>query len=406
MTGKRLLLVAEAVTLAHLARPLAFAKAAAARGWSVTLACNPRYNRFLGSVEGKVEPIASIEPRQFLESLRRGSRLYSSATLEAYVREELELFERDRPNLVVGDFRLSLSVSARLARIPYATITNAFWSPDYDPPSWPIPQLALTRFLPIPLAEAIFRLARPFAFAYHAKALNEVRRSFGLPSLGSDLRRVYTDGDFVLYADLPELFPIAPLPRTGRFLGPVLWEPDVAPPDWWSDGAAEDTIYVTLGSSGDAGLLPSVVDAVSELDVAVLVATAGATLHRPLPPNVHVAEYLPGLKAARKASLVICNGGSLTSYQALSAGVPIVGIVSNLDQFLNMQAIERVGAGRTVRADRLSPPRLGELVTAMLNDAEIKKAARQVALLFHRHSFADQVQAFLVSMAPPIVGRS
>ena len=397
--GRRLLLVAETVTLAHLARPLVFAAAANARGWSVTLACDPRCNRFLGAFQGHVAPISSIDPKQFLSALRRGAPVYSAATLKCYVREELELIRRVQPDLIVGDFRLSLSVSARVAKVPYATIANAYWSPDYHPPSWPVPQLSFMQYLPIPLAQALFGIARPFAFAQHARPLNELRRRFDLLPLDPDLRRVYTDADFVLYADLPELFPIAVPTLPSRFLGPVLWEPEVGLPEWWDDMLrAEQVIYVTLGSSGEASLLPSVVGAMSTLGRTVLVATAGGSLPSPLPPNVRVAEYLPGLAVACRASAVICNGGSLTSYQALSAGVPVVGIASNLDQFLNMQAIEQVGAGRTVRADRFHPSRLRRLVGDVLGTPGIKTAAQAVANWCGAHRFGDNAKSFFDSV--------
>jgi UDP:flavonoid glycosyltransferase YjiC (YdhE family) len=354
----------------------------------------------LSAFQGAARPIASIQPSQFRKALRRGSPLYSAATLETYVQDDLALIERESPDLIVGDFRLSLSVSARVAQIPYATIANAYWSPDYQPPSWPVPQLSFTKLLPISLAQAVFGMARPLAFRQHTRPLNTVRRRFGLESLGTDLRRVYTDADFVLYADLPELFPISTPPHASRFLGPVLWEPSVSLPEWWDSGlTSEQAVYVTLGSSGDASLLPTVVQAVSNLGKSVLIATAGAQLASPLPPNVHVAEYLPGLQTARRASVVICNGGSLTSYQALAAGTPVVGIASNLDQFLNMQAIERAGAGRAVRGDRLQPSRLQKTVAAVLDSTDLREAASRTARFCQAHSFAEGCEGFLDSIA-------
>jgi hypothetical protein len=75
---------------------------------------------------------------------------------------------------------------------------------------------------------------------------------------------------------------------------------------------------------------------------------------------------LPGLDAARRSRLVICNGGSPTSQQALAAGVPIIGLATNLDQFLNMAAIESAGAGVVLRADRFSANMLRAHVRRLL----------------------------------------
>ena len=48
------------------------------------------------------------------------------------------------PDVVVGDFRLSLSVSARVAGVPYLAITNAYWSP-YARQRFPLPELPVVR---------------------------------------------------------------------------------------------------------------------------------------------------------------------------------------------------------------------------------------------------------------------
>ena len=80
--------------------------------------------------------------------------------------------------------------------------------------------------------------------------------------------------------------------------------------------------YVTLGSSGRVDRLPVVVDVAAELGYQVLVATAGRSNLGAVPRHVHVADYLPGHLAARRAGLVVSNGGSTTGYQALAEGRP------------------------------------------------------------------------------------
>ena len=52
-------------------------------------------------------------------------------------------------------------------------------------------------------------------------------------------------------------------------------------------------------------------------------------------------------------------------------GVPVIGVASNLDQFLNMQAIERAGAGLTLRADHYSKDRLVGAVDRLLKENNI-----------------------------------
>ena len=320
-----------------------------------------------------------------LDALAHGRPLYDTATLRRYVTDDLGVLKSIRPDLVVGDFRLSLSVSARVAGIPYATITSAYWSP-YARQRFPLPEHPLVGLLGVTGAQFMFDLLRPFVFAYHTRPMNRVRREFGLPSLGPDLRRVYTDADLVLYADPPELVPINGLPPNHRYLGPVLWSPTVDPPEWWETLPNDKPIiYVTMGSSGSGQLLAKVLEALSEIDCYAIVATAGYALGGPSPPNAFVTDYLSGSEATRLASLVVCNGGSPTSHQALAAGVPVLGIAGNMDQHLNMLGIGLTGAGLLLRSDRASKPAIAEAAQRLLSMPSYSEAAKKVAVMFTSH---------------------
>ena len=61
--------------------------------------------------------------------LRRGEFFYREQELEAYVDAERALLRSLKPDLVVGDFRLSLPVSTYLEGVPLLTLANAHWSP-------------------------------------------------------------------------------------------------------------------------------------------------------------------------------------------------------------------------------------------------------------------------------------
>lgn len=400
LNRKRILFLAEAVTLAHVARPAALVMALDVSKYEVFFAVSSRYDTLLGDANWTRRGLNSIGSSQFIAALAAGRPLYDVATLRDYVREDLRLIEDISPDLIVGDFRLSLSVSARKAAIPYATITNAYWSPYSVRQDFPLPVLPMTKFMPVGAARALFSLARPVAFAHHASALNRVRREHGLPSLGHDLRCVYTDADAVLYADVPELFPLSDAPASHQYLGPVLWSPSMAEPSWWNTLPTDRPIvYVTLGSSGLGEWLSGLLEALSQRPVTVLVAKAGVELPNMLGGNIFAADYLPGMEAASRAALVICNGGSPTSHQALVAGVPVLGICGNMDQFLNMQAIVDKGAGRMLRGDRLNRSVFLANVDALLADSTYSAAARVIAGIFSRYDasvrFVESVERML-----------
>ena len=382
MARKKALFVAEGVTLAHVGRAIRLASLLRSDEIDVELACDSRFGRFLADLDFPVRSVATIPGDRFIDALDHGRPVFSIGTLRSYVDEDLSLMETVRPDVVIGDFRLSLSVSARLARIPYVNVTNAYWSP-YASPHYHVPAIAMTRVVGLPLARTLFALARPFAFAIHAMPMNRVRRSHRLRPLGWDVRRIYSDGDLTLYADMPELIPTFRRPTNHRYIGPVLWSPKVETPAWWHEaiGGGRSPIYVSLGSSGDARLLPLVIEALARLDRPVVVATAGRAVDLPPRSCLWVADYLPGEEIAAKACVVVCNGGSPTCHQALVNGVPVIGIARNLDQFLNMDYIERFGAGVMIRSDSARMDSLREAARRTIDDPRLRERARTLAEL-------------------------
>jgi UDP:flavonoid glycosyltransferase YjiC (YdhE family) len=386
----RVLFFAEAVTLAHVARPVTLAQSLDPQQFEVHLAHHPRYRELLGELSFIEHEIRSISPQQFMQALAAGSPVYDLPTLSAYVEEDRKLIADVQPDLIVGDFRLSLAVSAELAAVPYIALSNAYWSP-YSQQDYVVPELPLTKILGLPLGQWLFSLGRPFAFALHCLPMHHLRRKYGLPSLGFNLRQVYTHADYTLYADIPDLFRMRNLPSHHRFIGPVVWSPCDARPDWWQKlPQGSPIVYVTLGSSGNANLLPQLIAALGEVDVTALVSTAGMPLPDAAPANVYLAPYLPGEEAVKMASLVICNGGSPSTHQALTQGVPVIGVANNLDQYLNMAAIAKAGAGRLLRAGTCDSKKLIATIHWMLSDSSCREAAQALGLRLTQYDSLDR----------------
>jgi UDP:flavonoid glycosyltransferase YjiC (YdhE family) len=371
------LLIGEGSTLAHAARPLALAAALPKARFEVLLALPDRYRPWTPPYVQSL-PLQAQSPAEFAERLRSGRPLFSRSRLDAYFDEDLELLQTTGAKVVVGDFRLSLAASARAAGVPYVSISNAYWSP--DKPLHPIrPTLDRFRRWPAPLAELAFDVLAPPALRWHAGLYDDFLTGHGRPPLGKDIRRVFTEADVALYADLPELFPDLPETPRRRFLGPLVWEPPTPPPDWWERLPDNKPIaYLTLGSSGEARLLTDITGWLTGMGYAVMLATAGMGEVHGDDETVFAADYLPGFAACERADLVVCNGGSPTVTQALLKGRPVLGICSNMDQFLNMRAVQARGAGLRLRADALGH-RNFEAAVDWLSGFKAMKAATSLA---------------------------
>ena len=261
------------------------------------MAIDDRFEAVCPSAEWQTERIVSMTTAHFLDRLARGAPIHDRAqSFERRSRGPL-LLERVRPAAVVGDFRLSLSISARLAGVP---------SQRHQRLLEPVRTAALAR-----AGAAVDTLRsggarRPrssaprgrWRFARHARAMEASRRARGLHGLGHDLLRHYTEGDSRSTPTRPSWCRCSSAGLASPF-GPVPWSPPMALPAWWSASiAAQASIYVTLGSSGSAARLPAVSPGLARLGMPVVAATAGAPLPASMPATCPRA--LPAGRAWRR----------------------------------------------------------------------------------------------------------
>ena len=96
------------------------------------------------------------------------------------------------------------------------------------------------------------------------------------------------------------------------------------------------------------GVYGMALDAVSGLAARVLL-TVGRAMDPgrggPVPDNTHVEQWVPQSDVLTHAAVVVCHGGSGTTFGALAAGVPLVICPLFADQSMNGRLWRRRGAG-------------------------------------------------------------
>jgi len=381
---KKILFVAEAVSLAHVARPSILADSISGLDYEIVFASNGNFEICSKNIECEKFLLNSISTELFMRRLAAGRPVYSEQELVAYVEADLRMLKSVRPSAVVGDFRLSLAIAARLSGVPLFSICNAYWSPFADDQQMQAPDLPIANMIGFSTFDKIFRLTWPVASWYHCTAINRVRRRYGFSPYRS-LRDYYCDGDFTMYADTPGLVPTVNLPSSHGYIGPIVWSPSIPLPEWWAQALAQPgpRAYITLGSTGSVELLPAIVSACLDEGLICLVATAGRSDFKAPSHKVFAAPFLPGSAAAAAANLVICNGGSPTAYQALEAGRPVLGICSNLDQVLSMKGIRRADSGLFMRAGECSRALLHASISTLLREPSFLSNAKNVQKEFN-----------------------
>ena len=400
MSRKRIVFLAEGATMAHFVRPLVLADSLDTERYEVYFFAPARFSGYLRNKPYTVGELASMPGHQFLANIARGAPLFPTEVLRGYVKQERELFASIRPDLVVADMRLSLTVSARLEGVLHAVIVSAYWSP-YAPRRSIIPSLPITRVISPRLLNPIYKLTESLAYAVHVRPLNRVRREYGLPALPPDIRAMYTEADYTLYADIPEFVPAPDRPKSHRYVGTCSWTLNATKPEWWNRMRADPRtkVFVGLGSSGALRGLPGLLRVLETMPVAVLLSTSGREVPA-VAPGVYEAGLLPLFETARESAVVVSHGGSSGFYPAIAAGTPVLGIPSNADQQLSTAVLEDSGAGVGVRVEDASEKRLRCALERLLFDPQYRARAQKWAEVLARYDSGALFQEFVAEVLP------
>jgi UDP:flavonoid glycosyltransferase YjiC (YdhE family) len=282
---------------------------------------------------------------------------------------------------VVGDIFIRIDTTASY---PHVRRAIERWEPDlvlYDISDFAAGLAAEAAGVPA-VSVAITAMHLSTLGTVIAEALDEVRERVGLDP-DPQLERLGRTPSFTL---IPEALEDPAKPGGApplRFREPELRKPRPLP-DWWPNDQWP-LVYLTFGSVAPTmeffpDLYRAAVDALSVLPVRVLVTVGrdrGPADLGPVPPNVHVARWVPQADVMPHAAAVVCHGGSGTVNAALAAGVPTVVVPLFADQPHNARRLTEIGAGVVVDPDQLG--RLPGAVRGLLADRSYRAAARRVA---------------------------
>jgi len=196
---------------------------------------------------------------------------------------------------------------------------------------------------------------------------------------------------------LPRSLDPSPFPTTVRF------REEVAPtgemlPDWWG-GSKAPLVYMSFGTvlghmSVAATVYQVAVKAVEDREVRVLLTTGrafDASDLGPIPANIHVEAWVEQSDVLAHVDLVVCHGGSGTTFGAMAAGIPVVIVPIFADQFENGRRVDRAGAGLMVEVGSKGAgglrrvigtedaSRIAHGIDTVLDDASYRRQAGHIA---------------------------
>jgi UDP:flavonoid glycosyltransferase YjiC (YdhE family) len=251
------------------------------------------------------------------------------------------------------------------AMLPALRDITAAWQPDVIVrEAWEYGSTVVADLYDIPIVRVGLGLSvlEERSIALAAPAVDAARQAAGLaPDPDGERMRASP-----LYTMMPAALEVpgsAP-PKVRRFrpAEPVLTPQDSAPlPDWWP-GNEDPLVYLSLGSVAGQphlayfpALYRQAIDALAPLPIRLLVTLGDApdpSALGPVPGNVHVARWVPQEAVLPHTSVAVSHGGFGSTLGALAHGVPLVVLpLFSIDQWVNGEAVQRVGAGTVLGAD-------------------------------------------------------
>ena len=379
------------------------------------------------------------EPQVSLAEILLGCGYLQAHTLQPLVQGWLAALRLSRADAMLVDYAPSALVAARIAGVPAASVGMGFWLP---PAAVPIP--AFRDWQPI----APGRVAQ--AEQQVLASINGVLRQYGAAPLPA-LWQLF-GGDLPLLCSWPEIDHYARPPGDAAdWLGPNFLPDGGQPPQWPAGGSAAGDGPAAGAPAGDApadfgraddgrvndgrvndgraGAGPRVFaylkaghpDHVACLQALV---AAGCRVLCYLPevnsglkppvvsPRIHYASGPVDLSQAfTEADLVVCHAGQATVVQALLAGVPLLLLPMQAEQFLMARQVERCGAAINA-ALRPRPADFGAMLQQLLAQPACRAAAVAFAQRHAGFSHAAQVADLLDRLdglarraaAPPAAG--
>lgn len=291
-----------------------------------------------------------------------------------------------QPDVIVADYAPTATLAARTLGIPVASVGIGFYVP---PDASPLPP---------------FRTWEPIAAGrvehYDRQVLatvNEVLCKYQAPPLAklADLFR----GDLPLLCTWPELdhHGRGARPADQHYLGPSLLPSSGEAPQWpEGDGPA---VFAYIRSSHPDHL--ALLQALDQLGCRTLCYLPEVAAGQPEPLRspriryargpVHLGQALP------QSQLVICHAGEATLAQAILAGVPVLMLPMQAEQFLMALRVEEAGVGINVAA-RTRPTDYKAWLSQLLNQPVHRQAAQGLAQRYqafsHERQTAELVAAF------------
>ncbi|MFD2203352.1 glycosyltransferase [Shivajiella indica] len=305
---------------------------------------------------------------------------------EIVIKETLQAIKKTDAGILVMDVLLPPGlIAGEICNIPRVIL---FHMPEYMPgPNRPPGVMGLTPGKGIfgRFRDRVLMKVFNIKLNSYLPKINKIRAFYELQPLknlsdllhGADLRLIQTTELFD--------FPIKPVPKNVRYIGPILDDPDWAN-EWenpWTEDDSNPLIVISLSTTfqNQAAVIQSCIDALSGIKVRGLV-TLGLAMEDELfslPENVKLIKSAPHSQVFPHSDAVITHGGHGTIMRALSFGLPIICLPMGRDQKDNAAKVVHHGLGLKL-SKKSSPKDITRAIHEILENPSYRSKAKKMGM--------------------------
>ena len=383
---KTLVFAVAGYNLAETGRMLEIAKACRGKFRIIFASYGGRYERF---IEEAGFELKKMEPRLTKERLERLRVVLSGETMNTvgYLTEEelrvrvpveIELFKRVEAAAVLTGWCLSITISARVAGVPFVNVLHSTSITEYYEAglqSWP-------DRLDFGFLHWLFgkeKLQKWFnKRVLHAKWVlkphNRAAKEYGLKEFNNFIELI--EGDHTLLADIPEWVNLTKIGADKHFIGPLPFKSNLEIPQEVAEMPKDKPIiYFAMGSSGKPEIIKDILEGFRNKTYRVIAPVKAhiENLGVQVPSNVVVTGFVPSHKVNPMADISVIHGGQNTVMQACLSGTPIVGVGMHPEQQANLDACVRKGFAIRLNKYKITASVVMEAIDRLLGNKRAKE---------------------------------
>lgn len=319
------------------------------------------------------------QPQVSLAEIVLAAGYLTAESLGALVSSWRALMSATQADAVIADYAPTALIAAHIQGLPTASLGIGFYVP---PDQAPIPPFRIWENI------AVGRVAHHDRQALDV--VNTVVRDQGAEPL-QKLAQIFR-GQRPLLCTWEELdhYGRGPLPKPERYHGPNL-SPSAGEAPVWPPGPGPQVFaYIRHGHPDHAAVLQALVDQGCRTLVYMPEVSGG------LPPPVvspllRYSQRPVNLRQAlAESALLVCHAGAGTMTEGLLAGVPVLMLPAQAEQFLIAMRVQATGAGINA-AQQGRPPQFKAMLERLLNQPSHGQAAQALAAKYGGFSHEDQM---------------